>query len=57
MQCFERFSPSATLRRELESLGMNNRFQVKKRTIKQFVDYNEVKLMHLCHFNRCVFEP
>ena len=31
----------------LESLGMNDRFQVEKRPVKQLVDYNVVEVLGL----------
>ena len=36
---------------------MNDRLEVKKRPIKQLVDYNEVELVDLGHLDRRVLEP
>jgi hypothetical protein len=35
--------PCAALNVVLETLSVNNRFQVKQSTVKYFIDYNEVK--------------
>jgi hypothetical protein len=57
VQCGKRLSSGAALRRKFETLRVNDCFEVKKRTVKKFVDYNEVKFTDLRDLNRCVFHP
>jgi hypothetical protein len=51
----ESSGPCAALRCKLEPLGVNDCFQIKKRPVKQLVDYNEVKLLGLGDLNRGIF--
>jgi hypothetical protein len=44
--------PGAALNMVFESLGVNDRFEVKQGPVKNFVDYNEVELRGLCHLDR-----
>jgi hypothetical protein len=56
-ECLKGVRPGAALDVVLEALGVNNRFQVKHGTVKNFVDYNEVKFRGLRDFNGRILQP
>jgi hypothetical protein len=55
-ECLKGVRPGAALDVVLETLGVDNRFEVKQGTIKYFIDYNEVKFRGLRDFNGRVLQ-
>ena len=54
VQGFEGVKLDTQLHGKLEALGMNDCFEIKQRTVKQLVNYNEVEMLHLLYFFRCI---